>query len=641
MSVQGNIKPVRSLVEPLQVAMDNGAKRALIPIENKRNFLDVTADVLEHVDPIFYGDPKTAGHEGARAVMTTGNGRRRSRLSPHETRNAEIERLYRDEGRTLEEIGVVYNMTRERARQILKKRGADDATGSLAVRRSRRADAAAEATAAFDEEHGPTLRRLIDGHVPPSEIASRLTILGKGLSEQVIRDFADRHGLPLAAASTQRFSPSILRLAVLAAAGDRAGVESKANDATLVESEALAALSAVSTTSEEVATLAGLAVQARHAPDPLSLTKNDYESWRDRWLERFPKAGNVPWPPTSQTIMKRLGGGFWNEAARDAGLTANTQGRTRGAIFYTGAAEYEDALASFFADCAAAGRSPTVAEYDRWRKGRVVPTSAAVRNKYRTWTAAKLMVQSRVGVPAARPRGPRNLATDQLIDQLVLQLQRELVDAEGRILALSSPAAVASAVKEEADQTLGDLVTSFETFRRRWIFAAVREDPSAFLDKVSDRGDGTKSEKRTWAALGGDARDAAEAVIASRGLDALLSATEGDLQNDGGWLGYAQRARLERIDPSDSFRWRVLKAARNSVEHESKGALDVLEVALREVQDANLTVAHSPNSPANVLRWVTADVGPPPGYPAGRLSRSRLAHLHALVIRVASLMRSG
>ena len=32
----------------------------LIPIENKRNFLDVSADIVEHVDPIFYGDPKTA-----------------------------------------------------------------------------------------------------------------------------------------------------------------------------------------------------------------------------------------------------------------------------------------------------------------------------------------------------------------------------------------------------------------------------------------------------------------------------------------------------------------------------------------------------------------------------------------------------
>lgn len=50
MSVQGNIKALRSLVEPLQVAMDNGAKRALIPIENKRTFLDVSADSVEQVD---------------------------------------------------------------------------------------------------------------------------------------------------------------------------------------------------------------------------------------------------------------------------------------------------------------------------------------------------------------------------------------------------------------------------------------------------------------------------------------------------------------------------------------------------------------------------------------------------------------
>lgn len=42
------------------MSMENGAKRALIPIENERHFLDVTADVMEKVDPIFYGDPVTA-----------------------------------------------------------------------------------------------------------------------------------------------------------------------------------------------------------------------------------------------------------------------------------------------------------------------------------------------------------------------------------------------------------------------------------------------------------------------------------------------------------------------------------------------------------------------------------------------------
>ena len=41
LSIQGNIKSVRSLAEPLQVGMDNGARKALIPLENKRNFLEV------------------------------------------------------------------------------------------------------------------------------------------------------------------------------------------------------------------------------------------------------------------------------------------------------------------------------------------------------------------------------------------------------------------------------------------------------------------------------------------------------------------------------------------------------------------------------------------------------------------------
>src|SRR3954469_21273397 len=60
LSIQGNIKSVRSLAEPLQVGMDNGARRALIPLENKRSFLEVSGDVIERVDPIFYADPMTA-----------------------------------------------------------------------------------------------------------------------------------------------------------------------------------------------------------------------------------------------------------------------------------------------------------------------------------------------------------------------------------------------------------------------------------------------------------------------------------------------------------------------------------------------------------------------------------------------------
>lgn len=64
LSIQGNIKAAKSLIEPLRVAMDNGARRALIPLENKRNFLEVSGDIIERVDPVFYSDPQTAAIKG-------------------------------------------------------------------------------------------------------------------------------------------------------------------------------------------------------------------------------------------------------------------------------------------------------------------------------------------------------------------------------------------------------------------------------------------------------------------------------------------------------------------------------------------------------------------------------------------------
>jgi ATP-dependent Lon protease len=68
MTINGNPKPVQSLIEPLQVIKDNGGKRALIPIENKRHFLEVDAEIMEHVDPIFYSDPIVAARKGLGVV---------------------------------------------------------------------------------------------------------------------------------------------------------------------------------------------------------------------------------------------------------------------------------------------------------------------------------------------------------------------------------------------------------------------------------------------------------------------------------------------------------------------------------------------------------------------------------------------
>lgn len=60
LSIQGVVKGVSSVAELLQVAMDNGARRALIPLENKKHYLEVAPDIVEHVDPVFFSDPMTA-----------------------------------------------------------------------------------------------------------------------------------------------------------------------------------------------------------------------------------------------------------------------------------------------------------------------------------------------------------------------------------------------------------------------------------------------------------------------------------------------------------------------------------------------------------------------------------------------------
>ena len=47
-------------VADFQKMRNDGARRALLPIQNKRHVLEVSGDIVERVDPIFYGDPFTA-----------------------------------------------------------------------------------------------------------------------------------------------------------------------------------------------------------------------------------------------------------------------------------------------------------------------------------------------------------------------------------------------------------------------------------------------------------------------------------------------------------------------------------------------------------------------------------------------------
>ena len=70
LSVNGSIESVRSLSEPLQTAMENGACRAMIPLENRPDFLNVSRDVMARIRAAFFSDPMMAATKGTGLTET-------------------------------------------------------------------------------------------------------------------------------------------------------------------------------------------------------------------------------------------------------------------------------------------------------------------------------------------------------------------------------------------------------------------------------------------------------------------------------------------------------------------------------------------------------------------------------------------
>ena len=65
-------------------------------------------------------------------------------FSPHKERNQRMVVLFTEQAMTLQEIGDLYGITRERVRQILQRQGVDGDAGGAALRARRHADATAE-----------------------------------------------------------------------------------------------------------------------------------------------------------------------------------------------------------------------------------------------------------------------------------------------------------------------------------------------------------------------------------------------------------------------------------------------------------------------------------------------------------------
>ena len=129
------------------------------------------------------------------------------------------------------------------------------------------------------------------------------------------------------------------------------------------------------------------------AEDPtVTLTAKQYDSERAdlaRQLGLSTGRGQLAWPPTSQTIIKRFNG-YWNDALSKVGMRVQS-GRKRGGLKFSDH-DYVAALRTFATWSAKQGISPSYKAYQQWikdtdRRG-AVPSGAAIRQRFGSWRAA-------------------------------------------------------------------------------------------------------------------------------------------------------------------------------------------------------------------------------------------------------------
>lgn len=127
--------------------------------------------------------------------------------------------------------------------------------------------------------------------------------------------------------------------------------------------------------------------------DPsLTLTAKQYDSQRAAMAQEYGLTtgrGQLAWPPTSQTIIKRFNG-YWNDALAKVGMRVQS-GRKRGGLKFSDQ-DYVTALRAFATWSAKQGISPSYKAYQQWvtdtdRRG-AVPSGAAIRQRFGSWRAA-------------------------------------------------------------------------------------------------------------------------------------------------------------------------------------------------------------------------------------------------------------
>jgi hypothetical protein len=523
-------------------------------------------------------------------------------------RDDRITERYR-EGKTMQAIADEVGVSRARIQQILAARGEVVAT-ALEARKRRRADKLSTKAEKFWREHGATVKALADQGQSKQHILDRFALLFPELEQATIQTALDRSGIAFSKPTDPRHFPdAALELGVWYVLGLHLKLDPDRGAALASmdfeeASELREALEHRGFSSDQVAEILALAIEARElaATTACSLSKAKYNELRTTTVpSQRDDQGLHPWPADSQTVIKRLGNGYWSEAMVKIGLVPNERGRSRGLLIFS-EDSYRDALAKYVNDRRAAGATTSFDDYDAWRRreyrdGRNWPSGVAIRNRFGSWSSAMRSAGRKTDGSRSAAEPP---SREVSLSAKTLHVVRE--EMHGRLAAIRGTERAAER-DAEVREFLKSYAGNFEIDRREWLRAMILMDPGAVSRRLARSA--PKLDKKQRGALSSWPPDLG-AVLTDRYLDRMLST--GGIANSEGWLSPAVQAELDALSPLTSALYEVLRAARNLATHDSEESL----VRMRKALDAAAALDadfqyQRPVTERNVIRWLSAN----------------------------------
>lgn len=311
------------------------------------------------------------------------------------------------EGKTLQEIGDKYGLSRERIRQRLESFEDYGSYQARAWRKEKKANELNGQVEEFINNHGDEIRSRVKNGSARQEIADTFATDYPEYSPSVWPLVAKKMQLvfDVNRSNLAHSDASVIAAiwftvaSVHEAASDHIDIEDELGDSLDDIKEHILVTVGNDEAAEEILTTVAAGKKHVETVDKSksTITKLQYDRVREEFIEAWGHESEVNsrlWPTTSQTIMKRLGNGFWTQALESCGVESGSALREYSRTYDE--ADMWKAVDDFYKYCVANDVNFVAGNYDSWANavreknpGVSYPSFATLRNRLGKWSAVK------------------------------------------------------------------------------------------------------------------------------------------------------------------------------------------------------------------------------------------------------------